>query len=64
MCKVLRAVESPFRGYIDLQGGLEGLWNTWLGAGRGIWDSSADWSGACGGLASPLEILSFPFQTR
>jgi hypothetical protein len=25
MCQVLRAVESPLRGYKDLQGGLEEL---------------------------------------
>jgi hypothetical protein len=31
MCKVLRAVESPFIGYNDLQEGFEGLWNNWLG---------------------------------
>jgi hypothetical protein len=27
MCKVLRAVESPLRGYNDLQGGFEELWS-------------------------------------
>jgi hypothetical protein len=27
MCKVLRAVESPLRGYNDLQDGFEELWN-------------------------------------
>jgi hypothetical protein len=58
------ALKGLFLGYNDLQEGFEGLWNTWLGAGIGIWDSSADWSGACGGLASPLKILSFLSQTR
>src|SRR5688572_18668553 len=53
------ALKGLFLGYNDLQDGFEELWNTWLGAGKGIWDSSADRSGACGGLASPLEILSF-----
>jgi hypothetical protein len=38
MCKVLRAVESPLRGYNDLQEGFEGLWNMWLGVGRGTGD--------------------------
>jgi hypothetical protein len=28
MCKVLRAVESPFIGYNDLQEGFEGLWSS------------------------------------
>jgi hypothetical protein len=27
MCKVLRAVESPLRGYNDLQDGFEELWS-------------------------------------
>jgi hypothetical protein len=27
MCKVLRAVECPLRGYNDLQGGFEELWS-------------------------------------
>jgi hypothetical protein len=40
-------------GYNDLYGSCEELWNTWLGVGRGISDSSALWLGACGGLASP-----------
>jgi hypothetical protein len=53
-----------FLGYNDLQEGFEGLWNTWLGVGRGIWDSSADCSGVCGGLASLLEIFFFLPQTR
>jgi hypothetical protein len=28
MCKVLRAVESPLRGYNDLQGGYEDVWTS------------------------------------
>ena len=58
------AFKVPFFGYNGLQDSFEGLWNMWLGIGRGIRDSSADWSGARGGLASPLEILSFLSQTR
>jgi hypothetical protein len=57
-------LEGLFLGYKDLQEGFEGLWNTRLRIGRGIWDASADWSGACGDLASPLKILSFLSQTR
>ena len=36
------ALKGLFLGYNDLQDGFEGLWNMRLGAGRGIWDSSAD----------------------
>jgi hypothetical protein len=56
-------LKGLFLGYNDLQEGFEGLWNTWLGAGRGTRDSSADWSGRVR-PCEPLEILSFLFQTR
>jgi hypothetical protein len=52
-----------FVSYNDLQEGFEGLWNTWLGVGRGIWDSSAVWLGVCGGpggLGEPKLALSSP----
>jgi hypothetical protein len=57
-------LKGLFCGYNDLQEGFEALWNTWLGVGIGIWDSSAVRSGGCGGLASPFEILSLLSQTR
>ena len=57
-------LKGLFLGYNDLHEGFERLWNTWLGAGRGIWDSSAEWSGVCGGLANPIENFSFLSQTR
>jgi hypothetical protein len=34
----LSALKGLFLGYNDLQDGFEGLWNTWLGVGRGIGD--------------------------
>jgi hypothetical protein len=57
MCNIIRAVESPIRGYNDLQDGFEGLWNTWLEPGRGIWDSSVVLPGVCGASTSPLAVL-------
>jgi hypothetical protein len=39
--------QGLFCGYNDLQGGFEGLWNTWLGAGIGIGSFSVVWSGVC-----------------
>jgi hypothetical protein len=53
ICRTFPSRRAPlvlkglFCGYNDLQGGFEGLWNTWLGAGIGIGSFSVVWSGVC-----------------
>jgi hypothetical protein len=55
----LWALKEQFLGYDDLQEVFEELWNIWLGVGRGVRDSSANWSGACKGPAGSQKILTF-----
>jgi hypothetical protein len=64
LCNVLRAVESPLRGYNDVQGGFEGLWNI-LAWGRQR--NRQFFSAMIRGLSNPregLKILTFLFRPR
>jgi hypothetical protein len=67
ICRAFSIPSGPFClmglfcGYNDLQEGFEGLWNTWLGIGIGIWDSSAAWSGVCRALARARRTYSSSF---
>ena len=49
-------LEGLFLGYNDLQEGFEGLWNTWLGAGRGISGSREGRSGVCRASLAPYKV--------
>jgi hypothetical protein len=68
MCKVLRAVESPLRGYNDLQGGFEELWSI---GGWGLAEESgllaSYWQWCVETLRGPIDRclpLSNPMSAR